>query len=173
MHVWFPVKKSLFPIAGISYFNTTVTSLILVFTIYLIFYAITLCLIMFICPFVGPLIWTNKILYLVYCISRKFVETEYTYYSWCMTSTDIVKWRKTNDCENFEKSGVVEKRGRRKRNPCPMRLWTEIVIKWRKKHTTPPGQSKNLIEKSSNHIIRNYYQHRYCACVNWYHYHTR
>jgi hypothetical protein len=30
------------------YFNTTVTSLILVFTIYLIFYAITLCCIMFI-----------------------------------------------------------------------------------------------------------------------------
>jgi hypothetical protein len=29
MHVWFPVKKSL--IAGISYFNTTVTSLILVY----------------------------------------------------------------------------------------------------------------------------------------------
>jgi hypothetical protein len=23
------------------------------------------------------------------------------------------------------------------------------------------------------HCIRNYYQHRYCACVNWYHYHTR
>jgi hypothetical protein len=41
---------------------------------------------------------------------------------------------KTNDYENFEKGiiymkilkkgGVVEKRGRRKRNPCPMRLWT-------------------------------------------------
>jgi hypothetical protein len=40
---------------------------------------------------------------------------------------------KTNDYENFEKGmiymkilkkgGVVEKRGRRKRNPCPMRLW--------------------------------------------------
>jgi hypothetical protein len=39
---------------------------------------------------------------------------------------------KTNDYENFEKGmiymkickrrGVVEKRGRRKRNPCPMRL---------------------------------------------------
>ena len=38
MHVWFPVKKSLFRIAGISYFNTTVMSLL------------------------GPLIWTNKIL---------------------------------------------------------------------------------------------------------------
>ena len=56
-------------------------------------------------------------------------------YSWRMTSTDIVKWRKNewlwtfwkrNDLyENFEKKGggVVEKRGRRKRNPCPMRLW--------------------------------------------------
>jgi len=55
-------KMSLFRIAGISYFNTTVTSLVLVFTIYLIFYAITLCFIMFICPFVGPLIGINKIL---------------------------------------------------------------------------------------------------------------
>jgi hypothetical protein len=36
-----------------------------VLTIYLIFYAVTLCFIMFICPFVGPLIWINKILYLV------------------------------------------------------------------------------------------------------------
>ena len=59
---------------------------------------------------------------LLYCISRKTVDTEYTYYSWCMTSTDIVKWRKKewlwkfwkrNDLyENFEKrGGVVEKRG--------------------------------------------------------------
>jgi hypothetical protein len=50
-----------------------------------------------------------------------YVDTEYTYYSWCMTSTDIVKWRKNewlwkfwkrNDLyENFEKRGVVEKRG--------------------------------------------------------------
>ena len=53
--------KNQFRIAGISYFNTTVTSLTVVFTIYLICYAITLCFIMFICPFVGPLIWTNKI----------------------------------------------------------------------------------------------------------------
>ena len=56
-------KMSLFRIAGISYFNTTVTSLVLLFTIYLIFYAITLCFIMFICPFVSPLIGTNKILF--------------------------------------------------------------------------------------------------------------
>ena len=59
---------------------------------------------------------------ILYCISRKTVDTEYTYYSWCMTSTDIVKWRKNewlwkfwkrNDLyENFEKrGGVVEKRG--------------------------------------------------------------
>jgi hypothetical protein len=32
---------------------------------------------------------------LLYCISWKTVDTEYTYYSWCMTSADIVKWRKT------------------------------------------------------------------------------
>jgi hypothetical protein len=45
---------------------------------------------------------------------------------------------KTNDYENFEKGmiymkilkkgGVVEKRGRRKRNPCPMRLWYSLQI---------------------------------------------
>ena len=63
------------------------------------------------------------------------------YYSWCMTSTDIVKWRKNewlwkfwkrNDLyENFEKrGGVVEKRGRRKRNPCPMHLWFTILCFW-------------------------------------------
>ena len=52
---------------------------------------------------------------LLYCISRKTVDTKYTYYSWCMTSTDIIKWRKNewlwkfwkrNDLyENFEKKG--------------------------------------------------------------------
>jgi prenyltransferase beta subunit len=42
----------------------------------------------------------------LYCISRKTVDTEYTYYSWCMTSTDIVKWRKTNDYEHFEKGMI-------------------------------------------------------------------
>jgi hypothetical protein len=34
-----------------------------------------------------------------------------------------MKILKRNDLyENFEKGGVVEKKGRRKRNPCPMRL---------------------------------------------------
>jgi hypothetical protein len=70
--------------------------------------------------------------WLPYVVSRKTVDTEYTYYSWCMTSTDIVKWRKRNDYENFEKGminrrilkkGGSRERGRRKRNPCPMRLW--------------------------------------------------
>ena len=45
---------------------------------------------------------------------RETVDTEYTYYSWCMTSTDIVKWRKTNDYENFEKGmimNILKKRG--------------------------------------------------------------
>ena len=46
---------------------------------------------------------------LLYCISRKTVDTEYTYYSWCMTSTDIVKWRKTNDYEHFEKGMIYMK----------------------------------------------------------------
>jgi uncharacterized protein YehS (DUF1456 family) len=58
------------------------------------------------------------------------VDTEYTYYSWRMTSTDIVKWRKTNDYENFEKGiimkilkkkggGVVEKRGEEETKSMP------------------------------------------------------
>ena len=44
---------------------------------------------------------------------RKTVDTEYTYYSWCMTSTDIVKWRKNEWLWKFWKKGggVVEKRG--------------------------------------------------------------
>jgi hypothetical protein len=57
----------------------------------------------------------NDIAALLYCISRKSVDTEYTYYSWCMTSTDIVKWRKTNDYEHFEKGmiymKILKKRG--------------------------------------------------------------
>ena len=45
----------------------------------------------------------------LYCFSQKTVDTEYTYYSWCMTSTDIVKWRKRNDYENFEKVMIYMK----------------------------------------------------------------
>ena len=52
---------------------------------------------------------TSWIIRVFYCISRKTVDTEYTYYSWCMTSTDIVKWRKTNDYENFEKRIIYMK----------------------------------------------------------------
>ena len=78
---------------------------------------------------------------LLYCISRKTVDTEYTYYLWCMTSNDIVKWRKKKDYENFErgiiymiilkKGGCSREKGggRRKRNPCPMRLWLKAL--WR------------------------------------------
>ena len=44
----------------------------------------------------------------VFCVSRKTVDTEYTYYSWCMTSTDIVKWRKTSDYANFEKGMIMK-----------------------------------------------------------------
>jgi hypothetical protein len=47
--------------------------------------------------------------------------------------------KKTNDYENFEKGmiymkilkkgrGVVEKRGGKKRNPCPMRMWMVHLI---------------------------------------------
>ena len=44
----------------------------------------------------------------VFCVHSFSTDTEYTYYSWCMTSTDIVNWRKTNDYENFEKRGEEE-----------------------------------------------------------------
>ena len=70
------------------------------------------------------------------------MDTEYTYYSWCVTSTDIVKWRKNewlwkfwkrNDLyENFEKRGVVEKRGEEETKSMPHapvvlveKLWTQ------------------------------------------------
>ena len=36
-----------------------------------------------------------------------------------MTSTAIVKWRKRNDYENFEKTGVVEKRGKEETKSMP------------------------------------------------------
>jgi hypothetical protein len=37
-------------------------------------------------------------------------------------------FEKKNDLyEHFEKRGVVEKRGRRKRNPCPMPLWLKSL----------------------------------------------
>ena len=58
----YQVFKSLIARLLVSHILTLVMSLILVFINYMIFYAITLCFIMFICPFVGPLIWTNKIL---------------------------------------------------------------------------------------------------------------
>ena len=47
-------------------------------------------------------------------LSVEKLDTEYTYYSWCMTSTDIGKWRKTNYHEHFEKwmiMKILEKRG--------------------------------------------------------------
>ena len=46
---------------------------------------------------------------LLYCISRKTVDTEYTYYSWCMTSTDIVKWRKNERLWTFWKGMIYMK----------------------------------------------------------------
>jgi hypothetical protein len=33
----------------------------------------------------------------LYCISRKTVDTEYTYYSWCMTSTNMIFQMKKNE----------------------------------------------------------------------------
>jgi hypothetical protein len=44
---------------------------------------------------------------LLYCISRKNVNTEYMYYSWCMTSTDIVKWFPRNLAENSEAASFL------------------------------------------------------------------
>jgi hypothetical protein len=56
--------------------------------------------------------YENGVAYLlsyIYCISRKTVDTEYTYYSWCMTSTDIVKWRKNERLWKFEKGMIYMK----------------------------------------------------------------
>jgi hypothetical protein len=76
----------------------------------------------------------------IYCISRKTVDTEYPYYSWCITSTDIVKWRKTNDYENFEKGmiymkilkkgGIVEKRGEEETKSMPHAPVFLSAISW-------------------------------------------
>ena len=44
-------------------------------------------------------------------ISRKNVDTEYMYYSWCMTSTDIVKWRKNEWLWKFWKKGDSREKG--------------------------------------------------------------
>ena len=75
---------------------------------------------------------------LLYCISRKNVYTEYMYYSWCMTSTDIVKWRKNewlwkfrkrNDLyENLEKRGVVEKRGEEETKSITQPLHSVLLV---------------------------------------------
>ena len=83
---------------------------------------------------------------LLYCISRKNVDTEYTYYSWCMTSTDIVKWRKNewlwkfwkrNDLyENLKKGGIVEKRGEEETKSMPqvpvvpniLNIWWQLIL---------------------------------------------
>ena len=70
-------------------------------------------------------------------------------FSWCMTSIDIVKWRKTNDYENFDKGmiyvkilkkgGAVEKRGEEETKymphaPVPLPIsWLEmrgVKIPW-------------------------------------------
>jgi hypothetical protein len=59
---------------------------------------------------------------------RKTVDTEYTYYSWCMTSTDIVKWRKRNDYEIFLKRGVVKKRGEEETKSMPCALLCITVL---------------------------------------------
>ena len=75
---------------------------------------------------------------------RKTVDTEYTYYSWCMTSTDIVKWRKTNDYENFEKGmiymkilkkGVSREKGgvgNEIHAPCACGLDNTMLINWKR-----------------------------------------
>ena len=89
-------------------------------------------------------LWTQHTR-IIYCISRKTVDTEYTYYIlyqskncghrihvlytvsvdvywYCQMKKNEWLWKfwKRNDLyENFEKGG------RRKRNPCPMRLWIQ------------------------------------------------
>ena len=78
---------------------------------------------------------------LLYCISRKTVDTEYMYYSWCSLLI-LSNEEKTNDYENFEKGMIYMKilkkgGGRRKRNPCPLRLYhlQRCVIHQFKRHT--------------------------------------
>ena len=81
---------------------------------------------------------------LLYYISRKTVDTEYRYYSWCMTSTDIVKWRKNEWLwkfwkrnylyENFEKRGGGSRekgeRGNEIHTPCACDYICSIYAVW-------------------------------------------
>ena len=76
----------------VSHILTLVMSLILVFTIYMICYAITLCFIMFICPFVGPLIWTNKILsYLILSLQMFIFQLVEACHQYNKHKTDIIE----------------------------------------------------------------------------------
>ena len=59
------------------------------------------------------------------------------------------KFWKRNDYENFEKRGVIERRGgRRKRNPCPVRLWSDIYGLWEPTEINLEQQYRlNIIQK--------------------------
>jgi hypothetical protein len=88
-------------------------SLILVFTIYMIFYAIILCFIRFICPFMGPLIWTNKILsYLIYLIRNRhisvssFVYTSGFFFSYFINEVHFWHYKKYGSVGRFTVFGT-------------------------------------------------------------------
>jgi hypothetical protein len=51
-------------------------------------------------------------------------------------------WKRNDLYEHFEKRGGVEKRGRRKRNTCPMRLWYKLT------------NHAYMFETSHQHLIR-------------------
>ena len=104
-------------------------------------------------------------------ISRKTVDTEYTYYSWCMTSTDIVKWRKNewlwkfwkrNDLyENFKKKGGSREKGEeetKSMSNAPVNRMTECrEIGHRKKSWMKSHRKKIHMKKShrkKSHIYR-------------------
>ena len=101
------------------------------------------------------------------CISRKTVDTEYTYYLWCMTSTDIVKWRKNewlwkfwkrNDLyENFENRGVVEKRegggGNEIHAPCACGLSVTVLFTYITRNSIQAGFACRQTFRSSNVIF--------------------
>ena len=79
-----------------------------------------------------PLFWIIRVFCVhSFCISRKTVDTEYTYYSWCMTSTDIVKWRKNEWLWKFWKKGGSREKGGRGNEihaPCACGLYTLYYI---------------------------------------------
>ena len=105
---------------------------------------------------------------LLYCISRKNVDTEYMYYSWCMTSTDIVKWRKNEIMKILKKEWFIwkfwKKGGSREKGgggneihaPCACGETGQClskVYKLRMLNWFSPGTSVSFTNKTDRHDI--------------------